>query len=235
MRAIVARTPDALGRSMAFVLHDAIHFCISGEQVILLDVRSERFCALPRSCNDAFLSWLGGEPIAEREMSCLELLVVKGILHRTAQEAPRPDRRTPVRLVSTDLLDTSLLQPSTLEVVRAISARLLWAWRMKHWRLERQLQHLEQPVGSKKTTPTADVRAIARAFELADRILGSHDKCMERSFAMLSVCRKYGLPARAVIGVQNGPFAAHCWVQDGEIVLNEHPDRVQLFTPIMVI
>lgn len=231
----MARAPDARSMSMAFALHESIRFCISGEQVILLDIRAERYFALPKSYTDAFHHWLGGEPITEREVNCLERLVRRGVLCRTADEPSRSDNCSLGAFVPTAVLNTSPVRPSLLAVVKAIGARILWAWRMKHWRLERQLHHLERLGDSRKATPTAEMRAIVCAFELADRVLGSHDKCMERSFALVSVCRKYGLRAQAVIGVQNAPFAAHCWVQDGEIVLNEQPDRVQLFTPIMVI
>ena len=38
-----------------------------------------------------------------------------------------------------------------------------------------------------------------------------------------------------VFGVKTEPFDAHCWVQHGEVVLNDAPDRVRQYSPILVV
>jgi hypothetical protein len=38
-----------------------------------------------------------------------------------------------------------------------------------------------------------------------------------------------------VFGVREAPFTAHCWVQDGAVVLNDHLENVDLYTPIMTV
>ena len=43
-----------------------------------------------------------------------------------------------------------------------------------------------------------------------------------------------GIGAQIVFGVTM-PFAAHCWVQQGDVVLNDALDRVLRFRPIMVL
>jgi hypothetical protein len=35
-----------------------------------------------------------------------------------------------------------------------------------------------------------------------------------------------------VFGVMATPFAAHCWIQDDQAILNDHYDRVSRFAPI---
>jgi len=37
-----------------------------------------------------------------------------------------------------------------------------------------------------------------------------------------------------VFGVTTWPFAAHCWLQIGDLVINDRLDRVSRYTPIMV-
>jgi hypothetical protein len=37
-----------------------------------------------------------------------------------------------------------------------------------------------------------------------------------------------------VMGVSGRPFAAHCWVQVGDRVVNDTLDHVILFTPILI-
>lgn len=38
-----------------------------------------------------------------------------------------------------------------------------------------------------------------------------------------------------IFGVQLAPFAAHCWLQLGNAVLNDRAEYVNAFTPIMVV
>lgn len=41
--------------------------------------------------------------------------------------------------------------------------------------------------------------------------------------------------ATLVFGVKLDPFAAHCWVERGDVLLNDRPERVERFAPIRTI
>jgi hypothetical protein len=60
-------------------------------------------------------------------------------------------------------------------------------------------------------------------------------KCLLRSFMLLRVLRRAGFDALWVFGVRTWPFHAHCWLQCGDLVLDDTADRVAAFTPILVI
>lgn len=220
---------------MAFALREGLHFCISGEQVILLDLRAGRYFALPANHNDVLRLFLTKQPIASQEVDILNRLVRQGILCSTEQQCTSAAPSIPRAPVPINGMDTTHTRRSSLRIAVAVVSRILWARRIKHWGLERQIRSLCQLDSRGSSRRTGDARAIVRAFEVSDLLLGSHDKCLERSFALTAICRKNGLPARAIIGVQHAPFAAHCWVQIGETILNEKPDRAKLFTPILVI
>ena len=83
-------------------------------------------------------------------------------------------------------------------------------------------------------------------FETARRLVGvfvylrpllftTQDACLADSLALVHFLAGYGLYPNWVYGVQNGPFAAHCWVQEGEAVFNDTPDHVRRYTPILAI
>jgi hypothetical protein len=55
------------------------------------------------------------------------------------------------------------------------------------------------------------------------------------SLAMVMFLAKRGLHASIVIGVTSAPFSAHCWVQTGDLVLNDTVGNARAFTPIRVI
>jgi hypothetical protein len=46
---------------------------------------------------------------------------------------------------------------------------------------------------------------------------------------------KAGLRPALVFAVRLDPFAAHCWLQHDELVLNDAVDRVGAFTPVLVL
>jgi hypothetical protein len=45
--------------------------------------------------------------------------------------------------------------------------------------------------------------------------------CLQRSFAATYLLRKYGVPARMVLGAQKLPFKAHAWVEVEGRAINE--------------
>jgi hypothetical protein len=55
------------------------------------------------------------------------------------------------------------------------------------------------------------------------------------SIALLEFLDQAGLTAHLVFGVIADPFAAHCWVQTPELILNESVDTAGLFQPILAI
>jgi hypothetical protein len=79
----------------------------------------------------------------------------------------------------------------------------------------------------------AQARFVAAAWQ-SERLWSAQNRCLPRSLALASALRSAGGAARLVIGVRLNPFAAHAWVQDGTIVLNDTLDHVLLFTPILV-
>lgn len=220
---------------MAFEIQDGIHLCVCGDQVILLDLQAERYFALPHSQNDLLRRWLTNQAIGDHEATALRRLEQLRILRSTEGDCDGTDPKIPEVPAPVAGLDTMGVRSSLVGIIEALFARMVWAWRIKHWRFDRQMRRLRERRRRATSRRPADARQIVRAFEISDLLLGSHDKCLERSFALASVCQKNGLTVQAVIGVQKAPFAAHCWVQHGYTIYNEKPDRAKLFTPILAI
>jgi hypothetical protein len=57
--------------------------------------------------------------------------------------------------------------------------------------------------------------------------------CRFDSLALIEFLFGHGCLPQWVFGVKCEPFAAHCWVQDDNYVLNDSVEYVQRFTPIM--
>ncbi len=72
-------------------------------------------------------------------------------------------------------------------------------------------------------------------FESARRWTPIKPVCLLDSLSLLAFLHQRGLTADLVFGVIRQPFAAHCWVQAHDVVLNDRLDRVAEFTPILVV
>jgi hypothetical protein len=59
--------------------------------------------------------------------------------------------------------------------------------------------------------------------------------CLLDSLTLLHFLSAEGIHPDWVFGVKTEPFDAHCWVQLGELLLNDVPDRVRQYSPILVV
>lgn len=59
--------------------------------------------------------------------------------------------------------------------------------------------------------------------------------CLLDSLTLLHFLAAYGVYPEWVFGVRTAPFDAHCWVQRGELLFNDHPDRVSQYSPILLV
>lgn len=122
-------------------------------------------------------------------------------------------------------------------------ARSLWMQRRVERRLAaRTLAHvlleLSDIVGSRtRAVPVRSERARRdiRAFQHARLLRTAADRCLPRSIALALCLARHDCRGNVVLGVKLAPFAAHCWVQAGDQVLNDELEEVLRYTPILVL
>ncbi|MEW6596972.1 MAG: lasso peptide biosynthesis B2 protein [Pseudomonadota bacterium] len=91
---------------------------------------------------------------------------------------------------------------------------------------------------SKLKAPDMDAELLiprATTFAQLAPWVPSQGACLFRSFMLLAFLRAAGLDATWVFGVRTWPFQAHCWLQAGEVVLDDAVERVSSFTPILTV
>jgi hypothetical protein len=79
------------------------------------------------------------------------------------------------------------------------------------------------------------LRAMASRFEAARRLIPLDRHCLTDSLALLQFLGRRSLSASLLFGVKRHPFAAHCWMQDDQMVLNDDAETVRGFTPVLVL
>lgn len=75
---------------------------------------------------------------------------------------------------------------------------------------------------------------LVAAFDtLSPYFFSIHDQCRFRSLLLLRFLACYGVPADWVFGVRASPFAAHCWLECGQLVLNDDPENTRQYRIIL--
>ena len=85
-------------------------------------------------------------------------------------------------------------------------------------------------------TPDWDIlRLVCSAYQRSELLFPAHDNCLPRSLALTEHLLRRGQDVRLYIGVMLRPFRAHCWVQHGSRLLNDWPETIRNFTPLLVL
>jgi hypothetical protein len=96
----------------------------------------------------------------------------------------------------------------------------------------------------REMSPATDEAPPKAMTDLLDRVDRFHrwipyapvsGKCLLRSFLLLRLLRRAGLQATWVFGVRTWPFHAHCWLQCGDMVLDDTADRIAAYAPILAV
>ncbi|PPT26209.1 hypothetical protein XaCFBP7622_18465, partial [Xanthomonas arboricola] len=143
---------------------------------------------------------------------------------RSAMEMPMPARR-PQLLEKLEVL--ALVLSTRLALKRNPLGRVLGslsAAAQRRGMQQRPLAELEQ-----RLTDAASVFRRARVWVPVEM------RCLLDSVALARFLRRRQLDAQVVFGVALDPFSAHCWVQTGDLVLNDTVGNVHAHTPIRVV
>jgi hypothetical protein len=79
------------------------------------------------------------------------------------------------------------------------------------------------------------IDACVRSVALAAAFFPGRALCLERSLTLWYVLRSRGVPVELCLGVQKFPFAAHAWVAYRGTPLNDVPEHVAHFQPLMAV
>jgi hypothetical protein len=81
-----------------------------------------------------------------------------------------------------------------------------------------------------QTAPIPDgVERICAAVDMACIWYWKEVLCLQRSAATACLLKRYGVPARMVIGAQQMPFRAHAWVEVDGRVVNDKPYTPEMY------
>lgn len=76
---------------------------------------------------------------------------------------------------------------------------------------------------------------LARIYKRLRPLMAKSRICLYDTIAFALFCRFHGEVPSIIFGVKGEPFQAHCWAQCGGWVLNDVPQNIRQYKPIMVI
>ncbi|ANC54254.1 MAG: lasso peptide biosynthesis B2 protein [Alphaproteobacteria bacterium] len=206
-------------------LWEHLHFAVVDEDVIVLDERTDAYSCLPGA---GTVIQVRGDLIVAPE-PVLEQLRDGGFLgpsgETRAVAPPAPTRALP-------------LPPSpAIDVVA--TTRFWWSWWREGRNFEsRSLASLLATHRRRSPSSSLSEEEVARLTAAFVRLLPwapGQGACLYRAHLLRTLIRDAGGDVRWVFGVRTWPFSAHCWLQVGDAVLDDEPDRVAVYTPIMVV
>ena len=224
---------------MPYQLRDHLYACVIGEHAVFLDVEADRYFRLPEPLERAYVAHTAG-PDGEPPAALLASRILVPAASRSDSackgriEAPsRSTLEMPHRVAGTGIG----------AIPEALA--LLWSCR-RSLRIERFQRVLERTGRERDQRCHASPRlpdpeheqALLRAtrdFLRARPYLPITPCCLPDSLALTRFLFRRGFHARIVFGVTCEPFSAHCWVQAGDIALNETVGYARMHTVVRVL
>jgi hypothetical protein len=211
-------------------LQPHVSFAIVDGRAVFLDLRRDRYFALDEPAASAFEEYRRGSGGLAGDALAAQLLAT-GMFRIGGRSTDRP----PALPKAARALTGALPRPRVIDVVRI-------AWHLIRARRALRRRPLEQLLdarrgrdkGMRRGSPDPAL-ALARRFQAARALIPIEPACLQDSLALHDWLAGGHAVAALVLGVKLGPFAAHCWVQLDDLVLNEAPDTVAAFTPILAI
>jgi len=208
------------------------------DDLVFLDINADAYSCLPGGAAVAAIC-AGGRTLRLGDQLWAEQLSAAGLA--PSHHEPEHDLdalRWPPPTMSA--LQDQAARPQWRDVPQALGclADLLAHYRARSFAEIVWTASSSAPKGAPKSSddmPSADLLALVGRFHRWSPYLPVTGKCLLQSFMLLRLLHRSGHDAAWVFGVSTWPFRAHCWLQCGEVVLNDTFERVRTYQPIMVV
>lgn len=217
-----------------------LSYCRVDGHPIFLDLPGDRYFEPPAALGDALIAFVeGNEHAISKEdfgnllrlnlltapslATCAELQPVVEEPFHSALESAAPTATTGLRLI--------------LEVVGTVLVTQLLLKRRRigdvlESLIQRRQRMLQLPLSNFSSGLAVDA---ALEFNNARPYAPVDTRCLPDSLALTLFLLRRRVHTHIVFGVTRDPFGAHCWVQAGNVVLNDTIGNVNNHEPILVV
>ena len=234
-------------------LADDVFLCLADQRYVFLDLRRDQYFSLNRRNTDRVIALLSGSDTAVSEtpegrnvsgcgktQRVVQTLVDKGIFVTTSKSGKA------VEVTTVDTPESALLVESEdyKPIVRLghwimfLRASVKASWKLRFYSMQRTVKSLDRrKQRCNKSCPDEhdSLRQLLAIFHRLRPFYAKKYLCLFDSLALIEFLAYYRLYPQWVFGVVAEPFGAHCWVQNDQYILNDRPEYVRGYTPIMVV
>lgn len=228
---------------MRYQLREDLSCCDVDGHMIFLDIARDRYFKLTGLLEKAMRSFQAHEDVASmllKDLAAARILV----------EAPDLKARATIANIQHPTR-SAIEQPAAIAGHR-FSVAIVFEVMAIVWSTRRQLKtrklktnldeasaYRDRKTGALKVAASTilenNLLHANWQFARARRYVPIEPICLLDSLSLLRFLSRRGLSANIVFGVTWEPFAAHCWVQAGDMVLTETVSDAKAHTPIRMI
>lgn len=236
-----------------YYLRENTFVCLAGRHYVILDLLADKYLRVEKGDFEPLAQWTnlsgqlsmyphgpGNGALTDESRILLSELLARGLLTENLDQANAGLEESvaiPVQTLMWDVESTDLIHCLRHVFSFMASAKVAADWlRQPIWKTvnriierKRRRAHLSARFNIDRTRALISIFCRLRPFYNRQYL------CLFDSLALLIFLAKYDMFPTWVFGVQSEPFAAHCWVQHGEFVLNDTVDRVAVYTPLMAV
>jgi hypothetical protein len=242
-----------------YLLTPHAHLCVVDGHAVFLDLKRDAYSALDRTASRLVASLVEGWPASAgggppppatrpgahtqsldpRGKVIAESLATEGLLTLGTEGRSAHPAAVDAALVSATT-ETTLAPVRPSELHRFVSACIRVKWMLTFWPLHRTVRRVASrnaaaregfgPFDLERARPL-----LAGYARMQSHAFSPYNACLRNSLTLLEFLAAYRLHPSWVFGVALAPFAAHCWLQAGPVVLNDSVGHVGCYTPIMVV
>lgn len=222
---------------MPYHLRDHIYITQFRDQLILLDLKSDKYIIFSQESGNLLFCFLENRfsPLtpSEQDIPEIQSLIEDKILEKN--ESPFPffiDRKVDSNGVSN--IDWMLplenkKAPLNFAVFKALITLLKVNFYIKIRGFYRTIRLIKKSLNNKRTymiPSDKDLRDLANIVNKACLIYPTRTKCLEWAITFVLLALKRNWKCNLEIGVQNYPFMAHAWVEcDSKVVMDSQDLR----------
>lgn len=231
-------------------LADHVRACLCGDQLIFLDLLRSKYVGVGgpglHRLSELILDTSSAERPASSPSSSgfvedrIKSLVKQQLLTETASlsNLRRPKLVAPTASgADDDGRDDPLAWPQLPRLWRAALVTSTWLRTLSLADIEQRVLALRGRYSSRdRSLDTEAMCAVVGTYmRLRLFALSSHDRCLNDSLALVHFLAGLGFFPQWVIGVRVDPFCAHSWVQQAGVVLNDQPEHVRSYQPLLIV
>jgi hypothetical protein len=201
-----------------------------GDDLVFLDLHSDQYSCLR---GQAELR-LDGRRLTGAPNRAVSSLIEAGFLVAAPAAEAGPQRLPPPDATR----DGISLPAARVSVRELIDFALCWVEATVRFPGRSLLALHGQARDNGSNPPSPDLEATARRLAVFETLMPwvpFPGACLYRSYLLLRFMQRGGCDAGWTIGVRTWPFEAHCWLQIGDVALDDRCERLVRYRPLLAI